>query len=319
MEETAREDYDSPWKEIIERFFERFMAFYFQRAHKLIAWDKDFEFLDKELQKITREAEQGRRTVDKLVRVHLKKGGEMWVLIHIEVQGQRDREFAKRVFVCNCRIFDRYDLPVASLVILSDPHTGWHPDEFGYSVFGSEMKLRFPVVKLLDFGKNESQLRRSDNPFAIVTLAHLKAIETRRSPNARMKAKLELIRLLRERKEMRRDVIDLLRFIDWELILPQNMELELRETLEKEDKEMGKPYVSSWERMAMKQGHIMGTVETLRANITEILEIRFGSLPAEIAKILAGIIDAEILQELHRQAVKCESLDAFAEHLPATV
>jgi len=27
LEETTREDYDSPWKEMIERFFERFMAF----------------------------------------------------------------------------------------------------------------------------------------------------------------------------------------------------------------------------------------------------------------------------------------------------
>jgi hypothetical protein len=78
------------------------------------------------------------------------------------------------------------------------------------------MKLRFPAVKLLDFVEDEKRLRHSDNPFAIVTLAHLKALQTRRSPNARMKAKLELIRLLRERKEMRRDVIDLMRFIDWD-------------------------------------------------------------------------------------------------------
>ncbi len=204
---------------------------------------------------------------------------------------------------------------MASLVILSDPHTGWRPDEFGYSVFGSEMKLRFPVVKLLDFGKDERRLRRSDNPFSIVTLAHLKAIETRRSPNARMKAKLELIRLLRERKDVRRDVMDLLRFIDWELPLPQNMELELRETIEKEDEEMGKKYVTSWERMAMKQG----VLKTLRANITEILEIRFSALPAEIAEIISSISEPEILQELLRQAVKCESLDAFSEHLPAVV
>jgi len=315
MEETAREDYDSPWKEIIERFFERFMAFYFRRAHKLIAWDEGFEFPDKELQKITREAEQGRRTVDKLVRVRLKKGGEMWVLIHIEVQGQRDRGFAKRVFVCNCRIFDRYDLPVASLVILSDPHTGWRPEEFGYSAFGSEMKLRFPVVKLLDFGKDEGRLRRSDNPFAIVTLAHLKALQTRRSPNERMKAKLGLIRLLRERKEMRRDVIDLLRFIDWELPLPQNMELELRETIEKEDKEMGKKYVTSWERIAMKQG----VLKTLRANIIKVAEIRFGVLPAAIAEVISGISDTGILEKLLEHAAQCESLDAFIEHLPATV
>jgi len=181
------------------------------------------------------------------------------------------------------------------------------------------MKLRFPVVKLLDFGKDEARLRRSDNPFAIVTLAHLKALQTRRSPNARMKAKLELIRLLRERKEMRRDVMDLLRFIDWELPLPQNMELELRETIEREDEEMGKKYVTSWERMAMKQGHTMGTLETLRANITEIIAIRFGALPAEIAEIIGGIGEPEILEELLRQAVKCESLNVFAEHLPATV
>jgi hypothetical protein len=177
------------------------------------------------------------------------------------------------------------------------------------------MKLRFPAVKLLDFRKDEARLRRSDNPFAIVTLAHLKALETRRSPNARMKAKLELTRLLRERKEMRRDVVDLLRFIDWELQLPQNMERELTEIIEKEDEEMGKRYVTSWERMGMEQG----VLKTLRANITEILEIRFGALPAEIGEIINGINEAEILQELHRQAVQCESLDAFAKHLPATV
>jgi hypothetical protein len=103
------------------------------------------------------------------------------------------------------------------------------------------------------------------------------------------KAKLELIRMPRERKEMRRHVIDLMRFIDWELALPQNMELELTETLEKEDKEMGKPYISSWERMAMREGHATGAPETLHANIAL------------------------------RQAVKCESPDAFVEHLPVAV
>jgi hypothetical protein len=89
------------------------------------------------------------------------------------------------------------------------------------------------------------------------------------------------------------------------------MELKLAETLEKEDKEMGKPYVASWERIAIQK--------TLRANIAEILEIRFGALPAEITEILGGIHNAEILQELHRQAVKCASIDEFAEHLPVAV
>jgi hypothetical protein len=158
-------------------------------------------------------------------------------------------------------------------------------------------------------------LRRSRNPFAIVTLAHLKALETRRSPNARMQAKLELIRLLRGQKDLRREVFDLLRFIDWELALPEDKELELRETLEKEDTEMGKKYVTSWERMAMKKSQI----ETLRSAISEVLKARFGAVPAEIAEIISHIGDLEILEELLRQAAQCESPESFSEHLPAVV
>lgn len=78
---------------------------------------------------------------------------------------------------------------------------------------------------------------------------------------------------------------------------------------------MGKRYVTSWERLAMKKGML----ETLRVNIREALEIRLGAVPAEIAEIINHINDLEILQGLHRQAVQCESLEAFAEHLPAVV
>ena len=42
--------------------------------------------LDKELQPIVRRAKQGRRYVDKLVKVWLKSGEERWLLVHVEVQ-----------------------------------------------------------------------------------------------------------------------------------------------------------------------------------------------------------------------------------------
>jgi len=65
-------DYDSPWKEILERYFSEFMLFFFPEAHEAIDWTKGYAFLDKELQQVVRDAETGARHVDKLVQVTKK-------------------------------------------------------------------------------------------------------------------------------------------------------------------------------------------------------------------------------------------------------
>ena len=109
-------DYDSPWKEIIEDFFPDFMAFFFPEAHTAIDWSQPPEFLDKDLQKITADAAIGRRTVDKLAKVWLKDGGEVWVLVHIEVQSGYEAEFAERIYTYNYRSYDRYQRRVDDLV-----------------------------------------------------------------------------------------------------------------------------------------------------------------------------------------------------------
>jgi len=54
-------DYDSPWKEALERFFEPFMAFFFPAAHAGIDWSRGYTFKDKELQRVVRDADLGRR------------------------------------------------------------------------------------------------------------------------------------------------------------------------------------------------------------------------------------------------------------------
>jgi hypothetical protein len=75
-------DYDSPWKEALDRYFEQFVAFFFPQAHADIDWTRPYETLDKELQKIAPAGEQGRRIVDKPVKVWLNSGAEAWLLIH---------------------------------------------------------------------------------------------------------------------------------------------------------------------------------------------------------------------------------------------
>ena len=41
-------DYDSPWKEAMDRYFEWFMRFFFPRQHTLIDWGRDSESLGAE-------------------------------------------------------------------------------------------------------------------------------------------------------------------------------------------------------------------------------------------------------------------------------
>ena len=40
-------DYDSPWKDILERFFIDFVRFFFPDVHAGIDWDKEYTFMDK--------------------------------------------------------------------------------------------------------------------------------------------------------------------------------------------------------------------------------------------------------------------------------
>lgn len=94
-------DYDSPWKEILEVYFQECMAFFFADVHDDIDWERGYEFLEKELQQIVREAEIGKRLADKLVKVWRKTGEQVWVLVHIEVQSQSKTDFAERMYTYN--------------------------------------------------------------------------------------------------------------------------------------------------------------------------------------------------------------------------
>jgi hypothetical protein len=144
-------NYDSPWKEALELYFESFMEFFFPHAYRDIDWARGYEFLDKELQQIMPDGEIGKRYVDKLVKLWRIGGEEAWVLVHIEVQSQVETVFPQRMYEYNYRLFDRYNRPVASLAVLGDERTDWRPDRYEYTLFGCVVSLQFPTVKLLDY------------------------------------------------------------------------------------------------------------------------------------------------------------------------
>ncbi len=247
-------DYDSPWKETLEHYFPDFIAFFFPNAHADIDWERGYTFLDKELEKVVRDAELGKRFVDKLVQVWRQEGEKEFILIHIEVQGNQDSNFAKRMYVYNYRIFDRYKQKVASLAVLADGNRDWRPTEYSYELWGSRSGIQFPVVKLLDYGEKWADLESNRNPFAAVVMAHLKAVETAKDQESRYRWKLELIRHLYEQGRNRQEILELFRFIDWVLELPAEQEEQLWQEVKKFEERQKMQYVTSVERIGMQKG-----------------------------------------------------------------
>lgn len=314
-------DYDSPWKQVLETYFKDFVGFFFPQAHADIDWTKGYEFLDKELQQVVRNAELGRREVDKLVKVWRKAGEEeeeVWVLVHVEVQGQQEQDFARRMYVYNYRIFDRYNRPVVSMAVLADTNREWRPDQFSYSLWGGGVHFRFLVVKLLDYLGRWEELESSCSPFAAVVMAHLKAQETQKDDEGRKRWKLRLARGLYERGFTRRDVINLLRFIDWAMLLPTSLEREYWREIGEYEENRKMEYVMSLERFGIEKGLKQGIQQGIQQSVIDTLEVRFEVVPRSIAEAVEGIEDVSVLKMLHKKAVTIGSLEEFTQLLEET-
>ena len=255
------DDLDNPWKEALDHFLDLFLAFCFPVVHAGIDWRRGYESLDKELQQIAHDAKAGKRLADKLFKVWRTDGTEAWLLIHIEVQGQRERNFPERMFVYSYRIYNLYRRPVVSLAVLCDEQPGWRPDHFGYNIWGCSVEHRFPSIKLLDYRGKEAELEQSPNPFAAILLAHLKVLETRGVPQTRWQWKLRLVKGLYERGLKREQIRHLFRVLDWMLALPKELDVSFNEELHRFEEERRMPYVTSIERLGLERGREEGREE----------------------------------------------------------
>ena len=311
----ATDNYDSPWKEALEHFFPDFLAFFFPDAYGDIDWRQGYQFLDKELKQAARDAELGRRYADVLAQVWRQGGQEAWVLVHVEVQGQPQAEFAERMYVYNYRLYDYHRRQVASLAVLADEQSGWRPRQFSYELWGCRAGLDFPSVKLLDYRERWPELEASPNPFATVVMAHLKAQETRQDPAARQGWKLWLTRRLYKLGYDRQRVLDLFGFIDWVLQLPEPQALDFWRQVQEIEEEKRMQYITSVERIGIQQGLQQGREQGMQLGQAELLlrllSARFTAVPPRLAERVRSV-PSEQMPALLDVALTAASLDEVA-------
>lgn len=252
--------FDGPWKDVLDIYFEQFIAYCWPSKYPEIDWNKGYTMLDKELTKIAPQSQTGQKIADKLVQVYLKNGNPACIYLHMEVERSSKTGLGKRMFVYNTRFRDYFKMPIASLAILIDTKKDWRPSGYKEELWGTTVEITFPIIKILDYEDRIPELEASSNPFAAVILAQL-AVMKKEDPAAKLNTKIALSKRLYTKGWQKRDLLTLFKFIDWVIALPPELELEYVQTIEKIEESRKMTYVSTAERVGMRKGKELGIRE----------------------------------------------------------
>jgi hypothetical protein len=313
---TPHQDYDGAWKEALEHYLQPLLKFCFPAVAACIDWTRPFEWLDKELQEIVREAEAGKLWADKLVKVVRLDGVEEWVLIHVEVQSQKDPRLPERMYHYHHRIADRFGRRVVSLAVLGDGQADWRPSLYEEETWGCRLRFEYLVCKLLDFGEQTGRLDEDPNPAAIIVASHLAALATAHDTRLRERFRWELTVRLHEHGYTEKDGMELMRLLDWLMRLPREESLKFRQRVIKYEEEKRMPYITTYEEFAREEGHQAGQQQGMqegmqqgmRDTILDTLELRFGEVPCEVREAIEAVSDLATLKQFHRQALQVAAL-----------
>ena len=249
---------DEKWKSLISKFLKDFLSFFMPELYQEIDFEKGYEFLDGELNKIKIKSKSKNRRSDKLVKVYLKDGSERFILVHIEVQGYYDEDFAYRVFKYYYRISDLHNTKnITSISIFVDEDESFHPNKFENMLFGTKILYEYNTYKVLN--QKEKELKKSDNIFAFVVLTTLYSLKAKDNQKKKFDFKLELVKILSKKNYSKETIIEIFEFLDL-LLSFKSKKLEILFDLEvdkmpsvKEKETMG-----SYKKFLLNKGKIEG-------------------------------------------------------------
>ena len=152
--------------------------------------------------------------------------------------------------------------------------------------------------------KKQAELENSNNPFGVVTLAHLQAKKTKNKPEDRYRVKLHLIRGLYKKGFTKQQVVDIFRFIDWVLRLPEEADNQLWKEIVDFEENKKMPYITSVERIGEQKGLQKGKAEML----SSLLQHRFKNIPTwthdKISKADVPTLEAWSLRFVNAQSLE---------------
>jgi hypothetical protein len=306
-------DYDSAWKEVLDRFFALVLAFLFPEAHQDIDWTRDHVSVETELRKLLPEAEVGLKRVDKLVKV-VRKGSGDEAFLHAEAQMVPEEDFDRRMYVYNRKAEEVYNSPVVSVAILGDDRVDWRPKRYHFELWGCTKTFKFVTVKLLKWRGKEAYLQKHANPFAVFLLAHLQTLATRHDEDQRAAWKERLMGNFVLRPLDNVDRAEWLRLVDWLMELPRERNKGVWESIYRlvREKEQGMPFISFFEEREQQaeqrgrnDGEKLGLLKGIRGALRLRLPEQEKALMARVEQVndvdlLGRVLDAALAADLEQ-------------------
>ena len=218
------------WKEFLTEFLEESIAMLNPALHEAVDWSIPPQYLEQELLNALKgkyKIKNKRKFTDKLVRLTLKSGKDHYILLHAEAQHEPEDAFSKRMYIYRSLIYLRYDIDDITAIAI---FTGAPPDAasllYKHDSYGTELTYKYNSYICVQ--QDEQVLLKSENPFAIATLAAIYAFQTKNDSKKRFTFKRELFKLAEKKKMPREKLLKLLIFVKEFLHLPEKYENEFQ-------------------------------------------------------------------------------------------
>ena len=140
-----------------------------------------------------------------------------------------------------------------------------------------------------------------------MVMAHLRSLETKRSPGQRLHWKTERMVLMHERGYSEDEVQDLYRFLHLVMPLPDSLQFEYEKEVVKYEEEHTMPVITQSERHAMERG--------MREMVLDELQERFPDASGVVRARVSEMRDAVALRNLFKLVMRASSVQEIEQYL----
>ena len=186
-------NYDALWKDHVEHDLPEFVAFTLSELYKDVDWDVPVKFLEQEIPEIIEASKAVRKKqTDKLAELTLKDGTKRLLLYHIEFEGSGKPIITFRLFDYRFLIYSRFKTHLITAIVI---YTGSkYPKIYDhYELKGYGTSLRYQFNTYIIANQKEEDLLTNPNSFAIIVLANLYVLKSKKDMGLRMEYKKKLM------------------------------------------------------------------------------------------------------------------------------